>query len=164
MHYKLSAVPGMEFRCKCTGFHFRACKLPDSQNLCASCRSRSIDFRFEILDYRIEALTPRINSGGKFLGYRFFISGRMNPGACILDAFGQTHHRFHNYLLWNIVTALTVTTFLIVATLAFIVLCRMTNAPAAESVRPKTDTSHRLLSWRTQNFRLLFKLPDSSVE
>ncbi|WP_445246001.1 hypothetical protein, partial [Microcoleus sp. OTE_8_concoct_300] len=36
-----------------------------------------------------EALTPRINSGGKFLGYRFFISGRMNPGACILDAFGQ---------------------------------------------------------------------------
>ncbi|WP_445304861.1 RNA polymerase sigma factor, RpoD/SigA family [Microcoleus sp. S36b_A4] len=32
-------------------------------------------------------MTPRINSGGKFLGYRFFISGRMNPGACILDAF-----------------------------------------------------------------------------
>ncbi|MEG4525324.1 hypothetical protein QUB61_21495 [Microcoleus sp. C2D2] len=34
-------------------------------------------------------MTPRINSGGKFLGYRFFISGRMNPGACILDAFGH---------------------------------------------------------------------------
>ena len=24
-----------------------------------------------------------------FIGYRFFISGRMNPGACILDAFGH---------------------------------------------------------------------------
>ncbi|MEG4289088.1 hypothetical protein Q5692_12075 [Microcoleus sp. C2C3] len=24
-----------------------------------------------------------------FIRYRFFISGRMNPGACILDAFGQ---------------------------------------------------------------------------
>ncbi|WP_445249848.1 hypothetical protein [Microcoleus sp. OTE_8_concoct_300] len=34
-------------------------------------------------------MTPRINSGDKFLEYRFFISGRMNPGACILDAFGQ---------------------------------------------------------------------------
>jgi len=78
---------------------------------------------------------------------------------------GQTHHRFHNYLLSNnIVTALTVRTLLIVATLAFIVLCRMTNAPPAESARPKMDTSHRLLSWRTQNFRLLLKLPDSSVE
>ena len=27
--------------------------------------------------------------GGFFIGYRFFISPRMNPGACILDAFGQ---------------------------------------------------------------------------
>jgi hypothetical protein len=30
----------MEFRCKCTGFHLQACKVPDSQNLCASCRGR----------------------------------------------------------------------------------------------------------------------------
>ncbi|MEG4814675.1 hypothetical protein, partial [Microcoleus sp. K5-D4] len=29
---------------------------------------------------------------------------------------------------------------------------------------PKTDTCERLLLWREQNFRLLFKLPDSSVE
>ncbi|MEG4212121.1 hypothetical protein [Microcoleus sp. S13_B4] len=34
-------------------------------------------------------MTPRINSGASFIGYTFFISGRMNPGAYILDAFGQ---------------------------------------------------------------------------
>jgi hypothetical protein len=27
--------------------------------------------------------------GASFIGYRFFISPLMNPGACILDAFGQ---------------------------------------------------------------------------
>ncbi|MEG4108221.1 hypothetical protein QUA04_19160 [Microcoleus sp. S13_C5] len=35
-------------------------------------------------------MTPRINLAASFIGYRFFISGRMNPGACILDAFGQS--------------------------------------------------------------------------
>jgi hypothetical protein len=30
-----------------------------------------------------------MNPGACFIGYRFFISPRMNPGACMLDAFGQ---------------------------------------------------------------------------
>ena len=38
----------------------------------------------------ITATAPTDKFGGaSFIGYRFFISGRMNPGACILDAFGQ---------------------------------------------------------------------------
>ncbi|MEG3874866.1 hypothetical protein, partial [Microcoleus sp. Z1_B5] len=36
------------------------------------------------------SIDPTDKFGGSFIGYRFFISGRMNPGACILDAFGQS--------------------------------------------------------------------------
>jgi hypothetical protein len=45
-----------------------------------------LDLRFEILDWSID---PTDKFGGSFIGYRFFISPRMNPGACILEAFGQ---------------------------------------------------------------------------
>ena len=34
-------------------------------------------------------MDPTDKFGCKFIGYRFFISPRMNPGACILDAFGH---------------------------------------------------------------------------
>ncbi|MEG4324743.1 hypothetical protein Q5688_05260 [Microcoleus sp. herbarium5] len=39
-----------------------------------------------MLDFRGD---PTDKFGDFFIGYRFFISGRMNPGACILDAFGH---------------------------------------------------------------------------
>ncbi|MEG4073556.1 hypothetical protein QUA30_12940 [Microcoleus sp. Pol14C2] len=61
----------------------------------ASQQGQSIlDFRFYILDFRIEALTPQINSGAclsdtGFLFIRPESAFGMNPGACILDAFGQ---------------------------------------------------------------------------